>query len=203
MNRVNRGIALVFSACLSISICPAQDLRPRAYVITPVHSNAVILSYSFSDGSIFFGSVFPITNNSGRYSVPSLSYYHSFSFFKRSANFTASLPYVVGHFQGTVSGNEEKIYRSGMTDSIYRFSVNLIGGPALPVHEFAKWRQKTILGASIEVGRRRASTPPVTWSTRASTAGLSNRSLAYLEDGGIGSWMHMEASGCSPRTTTT
>jgi Putative MetA-pathway of phenol degradation len=151
MNRVNRGIALVFSACLSISICPVQDLRPRAYVITPVHSNAVILSYSFSDGSIFFGSVFPITNNSGRYSVPSLSYYYSFSFFKRSANFTASLPYVVGHFQGTVSGNEEKIYRSGMTDSIYRFSVNLIGGPALPVHEFAKWRQKTILGASIEV----------------------------------------------------
>jgi hypothetical protein len=94
MNRVNRGIALVFSACLSISICPAQDLRPRAYVITPVHSNAVILSYSFSDGSIFFGSVFPITNNSGRYSVPSLSYYYSFSFFKRSAiGGTISIPF--------------------------------------------------------------------------------------------------------------
>src|ERR1700758_4704432 len=30
----------------------AQDLSPRAYVITPVHSNAVILTYSFFSGSV-------------------------------------------------------------------------------------------------------------------------------------------------------
>lgn len=129
----------------------AQDLRPRAYVITPVHWNAVILSYAFNDGSIFFGSVLPITNASGRYSVSAFSYYHSLSFFKRSANLTATLPYVVGNFQGEVQGNEQKIYRSGLADSIFRFSVNLIGGPAMPPKEFAKWKQKTILGASIQV----------------------------------------------------
>lgn len=135
----------------SAHLLDAQDLRPRAYVINPVHSNAVILSYAFNDGSIFFGSVLPISNASGRYSVPAVSYYHTLSFFKRSANFTATLPYVVGNFQGEVTGSQQQIYRSGLADSIFRFSVNLIGGPAMPPMEFAKWKQKTLLGASIQV----------------------------------------------------
>ena len=135
----------------SLQALSAQDLRPRAYLITPVHSNAVILSYAFNDGSIFFGTAVPITNASGRYSVPALSYYHSLSFFKRSTNLTVTLPYVVGNFQGEVEGSKQNIYRSGLGDSIFRFSVNLIGGPAMPAKDLARWRQKSILGASIEV----------------------------------------------------
>jgi hypothetical protein len=145
---------LVLSAALALGsrqLLSAQDLRPRAYVITPIHSNAVIVNYIFNDGSIFFGTVLPITNASGRYSVPNISYYHSLNFFSRSANLTATLPYVVGVFQGEVKGNQQSIYRSGMADSIFRFSVNLIGGPAMVPKEFAKWKQKTILGASIQI----------------------------------------------------
>jgi hypothetical protein len=32
-----------------------------------------------------------------------------------------------------------------------RFSVNLIGGRSMSVEEFRKWRQKTILGASLKL----------------------------------------------------
>ena len=135
----------------SLHVLSAQDLRPRAYVITPIHSNAVILGYAFNDGSIFFGTVLPITDGSGRYSVPNFTYYHSLSFFKRSANITATLPYVVGTFKGEVNESEQQIYRSGMADSIFRCSVNLLGGPALPPKNFIKWKQKTLLGASVEV----------------------------------------------------
>jgi hypothetical protein len=145
---------LVVSAAIvlcSLHVLTAQDLRPRAYVITPVHSNAFIVGYAFNDGSIFFGSVLPITNASGRYSVPNISYYHSLNFFTRSANFTATLPYVVGNFKGEVSGNEQQIYRSGLADSVFRFSVNLVGGVAIIPKDFAKWKQKTILGASIQL----------------------------------------------------
>ncbi|MGC1293602.1 MAG: transporter, partial [Alloacidobacterium sp.] len=152
--RMRHFCQLVLSAAIalcSLHVLSAQDLRPRAYVVTPVHWNAVIVGYAFNDGSIFFGTVLPITNASGRYSVPNLSYYHSLSFFKRSANFTATLPYVVGTFQGEVQGNEQSIYRSGLADSIFRFSVNLLGGPAMLPKDFVKWRQKTILGASIQV----------------------------------------------------
>jgi hypothetical protein len=120
-------------------------------VITPSHSNAVVVGYAFNDGSIFFGTVLPITNASGRYSVPNLTVYHSLNFFGRSANATATLPYVVGTFRGEVKGNEQQIYRSGMADSIFRLSVNLIGGRAMPPKEFMKWKQKTIVGTSIQI----------------------------------------------------
>jgi hypothetical protein len=145
---------LVLLAAIALGswhLLSAQDLRPRAYVITPIHSNAVIVNYIFNDGSIFFGTVLPISNASGRYSVPNISYYHSLNFFTRSANLTATLPYVVGVFQGEVKGNQQSIYRSGMADSIFRFSVNLIGGPAMVPKDFAKWKQKAILGASIQI----------------------------------------------------
>jgi hypothetical protein len=36
-------------------------------------------------------------------------------------------------------------------DSAYRFSVNLKGGPALPLNEFVKWRQKMLIGVSLKV----------------------------------------------------
>lgn len=129
----------------------AQELIPRAYVITPIRLNAVILGYSFYSGSILLNGALPITNSSGRVSLPLFSYYRSLGFFGRSANLTVSLPYGVAHFQGTVDTVETTAYRSGLLDSYYRFSVNLKGGPAMSREEFGKWRQKTLIGTSIEV----------------------------------------------------
>jgi hypothetical protein len=37
----------------------AQQLAPRAYVITPLHSNAVILSWSYFNGNIDFNGGLP------------------------------------------------------------------------------------------------------------------------------------------------
>jgi hypothetical protein len=147
----SRRLVLFFSACLAAGNCHAQDLAPRAYLITPIHSNAVTLTYSFYDGGIIFDGTIPITGATARVHVPVLSYSHSLSFFGRSANFTASLPYGVGNFHGTVVGAEASAYRSGLLPPTFRFSVNLIGGPAMNAPEFIKWRQKTILGASIKL----------------------------------------------------
>ena len=132
------------------SLC-AQDLSPRAYLITPVQANVITLTWSFYDGSIDFNGVVPATGATGTYSVPILACYHSFGLFGRSANVVASLPYGVGNFRGTVAGAGEHLYRSGLLDSVYRISVNLKGGPALPAQQFAKWRQKVLLGASLKV----------------------------------------------------
>ena len=129
----------------------AQDLSPRAYVITPIHSNAIIVTWSFYNGGVNLNGSIPITGATGKYHVPILSYYHASSFFGRSANITASLPYGVGNFQGDVLGTEKSAYRSGLLDLNLRISVNLIGGPAMPVEKFAKWGQKTLLGASVKV----------------------------------------------------
>jgi hypothetical protein len=71
--------------------------------------------------------------------------------FGRSANIVASLPYGVGTFRGTAFGAEQHLYRSGLLDSAFRFSVNLKGGPAMPPQKFAKWKQRVLLGASLKV----------------------------------------------------
>lgn len=143
-------LAVVLGACPP-SALNAQDLAPRAYVITAIHSNAVTLTYSFSDGALLFNNVLPITDATAILNVPIFSYYHSLSFFGRSANITASLPYGVGHFQGKFIDNETKLYRSGLLDSAFRFSVNLKGGPAMSAKEYQSWQQKTILGISLKI----------------------------------------------------
>lgn len=133
------------------AVAMAQDLAPRAYVITPVHSNAVNLTWSFYDGGLNFNGTLPITGATGTYSVPTVSIFHSFSFFGRSANVTVALPYGVGTFSGQVLGTNQSVYRSGLLDCVTRFSVNLLGGPAMQLPDYARWKQKVILGASIKI----------------------------------------------------
>jgi hypothetical protein len=116
-----------------------------AYVISLLHSNAVILTWSYYDGNILFDGAVPVTGATGTYYASTYSYYHSFSLFGRSADIAASLPYAVGNFQGTVVGAEKQLYRSGLLDSSFRLSVNLMGGPSMAPQKFAKWQQKILL----------------------------------------------------------
>src|SRR5271163_2973705 len=126
-------LRFLLTACVSFAAgaaqLAAQDLAPRAYVITPLHSNAVTITWSFFDGGVNFNGTVPISNARGTYYVPILSYYHSLNFFGRSANLTASLPYASGNFNGEVVGQPRSIYRSGLLDTSFRFAVNLMGGP--------------------------------------------------------------------------
>ena len=141
---------VLFAACCVHGL-RAQDLAPRAYIITPVHWNAVTLTYSFSDGGVTTDSSIPITDVNATLHVPILNLYHSLSFFGRSANVLVSLPYGVVHYQGKFLDNETRIYRSGLLDSFFRFSVNLMGGEAMTPKDFQSWKQKTILGVSLRV----------------------------------------------------
>jgi len=128
----------------------AQDLAPRAYLITPLHSNAITVSWAFFDGGLSVSGTIPVTAT-GNYNVPILSYYHSLNVFGRSGNITGFLPYGVGTFEAAALGTQRSAYRSGLLDLGARFSVNLMGGPAIPVDQFSKWKQKTLLGVSLRV----------------------------------------------------
>jgi outer membrane putative beta-barrel porin/alpha-amylase len=150
MRANSQAFVCALAAVLALPLC-AQDLAPRAYVITPVNSNAVNLTWSFYDGGVNFNGAVPITGATGTFSVPIFTLYHSFSFFGRSANVTTSLPYGVGTFQGELLQQHRQIYRSGLMDFTARFSVNLMGGQAMTPREFSKWKQKALLGLSLRV----------------------------------------------------
>lgn len=149
--RLQCTVLALISLLLAAARLTAQDLAPRAYVITPEHSNAINLTWSYYNGGLNFNGAIPITGATGTYNVSIFSYYNSFSFFGRSANITAALPYALGTFSGALLGKDQSIYRSGLIDSSVRFSVNLIGGPAMNTLEYVGWKQKKILGASLKV----------------------------------------------------
>ena len=144
-------VGLILFACVFPVFTRAQDFAPRAYIITPIHSNAVTLTYAFFAGDILFDGDVPITGATAKASVSVFSYTHSFHLWGRSASVSASLPYGVGNFHGTVVGTDTNAYRSGGLDSSFRLSMNLKGGPAMDLQEFRKWQQKTLLGLSLKI----------------------------------------------------
>jgi Putative MetA-pathway of phenol degradation len=190
------ALSLVLGVC-ALPVAKSQDLAPRAYVISPIHSNAITLTWGFYDGGVNFNGTIPITNATGQYSVPVFSYFHSLGLFGRSASITASLPYAFGNFQGDAFGTQRSIYRSGLVDTSVRFSVNLKGGPAMDPRQFARWKQKTIIGVSLKViiptGQYNG-TKLVNWGINRwafkPEVGYSRRRGHWLIDGYGGAWFY-------------
>ena len=190
-------ISIAFTAFLS-QVVFAQDLAPRAYVISPIHSNAVVVSYAYFNGNLDLGGI-PITDATATANIPSLSLFHSMNFFGRTANFTATVPYGVADFSGEIRSNETDVHRSGMPDSVYRFSVNLYGGPSMDIREFAKWRQRTIIGASFRFDAPTGQYDPSKlvnfgnnrWGFRPEV-GLSRRMGHWIVDAYVGGWFYTD-----------
>jgi len=151
MIRRLRPLAVLGSLLCAGVFARGQDLAPRAYVVTPVHTNAIVLTYSHFNGGLLFDGAAPITDATATISMPVFSYYHTLNFFGRTANVTVAVPYAVGDFNGTVLEAPKYAYRSGLLDSFVRFSVNLKGGPSMTPQQFVKWKQGLLLGASLKV----------------------------------------------------
>ena len=168
---------------------------PGAYVITPLHSNAITLTYGFYSGSLLFNGAVPVTDHR-TYSVPVFTYYYSFGFLGRSSNISASIPYAIGNFEGDVIGSDMQIYRSGLLDMTFRMSVNLKGGPAMQLSEMSKWVEKSLMGVSVKVVPPTGQYDPnrlINWgSNRWSFKpefGYSRRRKHMVLDGYAGLWL--------------
>ena len=155
---MGRRSALVFGCAIAIAItlapteCTAQDLAPRTYLATPVSSNALNLTYSYSIGELVFDPTLPITDASGTIHTPVVSLYHGFGMFGRSASITGAVPIALGDLSGTLAGEDRSVTRRGMADTVVRFAVNLVGGRALTAAEFVKTPPpRRVLGASVKV----------------------------------------------------
>lgn len=181
---------------MALPVC-AQDLSPRAYVITPVGSNVITLTWSYFNGGVNLNGAVPITGATGIYNISSFTYYRSFGLFGRSSNIAVSLPYAVGNFQGKVQQESRSVYRSGLLDFGARFSVNLLGGPAMPPEKFAKWKQKVLLGVSLRIIAPTGQYDPtklVNWGINRwafkSEFGYSERWGNWLVDAYAGAWFY-------------
>lgn len=144
-------IALLLALLAAARSVPAQELNPRAYLITPVGTNTLNLGYSHLEGSPDLNGAAPITDANGTVDVAALGYYRALDFFGRSANVAVAIPYAWGELSGTVVDVPRHITRSGFLDSSLRLAVNLLGGPAMNLTEFSTWGQEILLGVSLKI----------------------------------------------------
>jgi Putative MetA-pathway of phenol degradation len=129
----------------------AQELQPRAYVPAPVGLGFFSIGVSSNRGGLLFDPSLPIQNAQVTAAIPSVALGETLNVFGRSGQVLIVLPYVVANLSGTFAGSQQSRYRSGLGDSLFRFSTNLYGARAMSLREFKDYRPKTIVGVSISV----------------------------------------------------
>lgn len=145
------AIATLILAGAGAPVVTAQELEPRSYSPNPVGVTFVAVAFARSTGGILTDPSLPVDDVEAEIDTTVLGLGHTFGFFGRSANFGILQPRISGHFTGTLDGQDAAASRSGMGDTKFKFTVNLIGAPALGVAEFMQRKPQTTLGASLTV----------------------------------------------------
>ncbi len=129
----------------------AQDLEPRAYTNIPVGLNFALSGYGFSEGGLLFDPSVPIENAHITVHSSLLAYARSLNIFGKSGKFDMILPYA--WLSGDAEYNGDVVTRvvSGLGDPRMRFSVILVGAPALSLAEFKDYKQDFVVGMGLQV----------------------------------------------------
>ena len=149
------AVAVVASLGLGCSDASAQDLEPRAFSNAPVGMNFVLAGYAFSSGNVLFddalAAALRIEQASGKLHQSVVSYVRTVGLFGLSARVGAVVPVVVGRWEGIVADTFAAVSREGLADPRLLFSIGLIGAPALRGASFVRYRERTVVGASLQI----------------------------------------------------
>jgi len=129
----------------------AQELEPGLYQNAPVGMNVVAVGYAYSNGNVLVDASLPLEDVTAELHGVALGYVRTLNVLGLSAKLDAQAPVSWGSFEGEVTGEQRVRSLTGLADPRIRFAVNLLGAPALSLPEFVKYRQRTILGASVQV----------------------------------------------------
>lgn len=180
---------------LAWSSATAQELEPGAYQNAPVGVQVLFAGYGFSSGNVLFDASLPVEGADATVHSLSVTYLRTMGIFGRSAKIDGQVVASSAHFEGIVAGELRTRSPKGIGDPRVRLSVNLLGSPALDLPEFAKYRQRTILGASVQVAMplgqydadRYINLGANRWATRTEVA-LSHARGRWVVELGGGAW---------------
>lgn len=128
----------------------AQDVEARLYANTPKGMNFVAGSYKYSNGEIVVNSAV-IEDLKGTMNIIGAGYVHVFGLAGMTAKVDVLVPHIWMKASAKLSGEDTSRTWTGFGDPRVRFTINFIGSPALTPAEFASYKQKTIVGASLQV----------------------------------------------------
>jgi hypothetical protein len=193
------AIALVLLLACAATALNAQEMQPRAYIPAPVGLGFFGVSYSRNSGGLLFDPSLPVTNAQVDANVGVFSVGQSLGVLGRSAQVLAILPYVQADMTGQLAGTDQYRYRSGLGDSVFRYAMNIYGAPAMHLPEFAKYRQRVIVGASITVSAPTGQYDPRLllniganrWGFKPEL-GVSKALGKWVVEGAAGVWLYTE-----------
>ena len=148
--RVFATLVLTLGAIGSSSLV-AQEMEPRAYSRAPIGTQFVLATYAYQTGDVLTDASLPLRDVKVKLHSSALGYGRTFALAGRQASVTFLVPYVKGTASGTVFENELQVNRSGLGDLRTRFTMNIVGSPALDSKEFAAYKPRTVVGASLSV----------------------------------------------------
>ena len=139
----------------TVGIAIAQDIEPRRWTHMPTGTNVLGVGYVYTAGDLRFDPALRIENADVAMHSVLFSYNHYFGLFGQTARLDLLLPWQRGHWEGLLDGAPAAADREGFADPRLRFSINLVGAPALQGREFLDYVQEhqtsTTVGAAVAV----------------------------------------------------
>jgi hypothetical protein len=136
-------------------LCLAQELDPRRWSHLPIGTNFAGAVYAYTEADISVDPVLRIENVKKEMHTWAVKYIRTFELFQKSARIGFAQGYQKGRWTGLIDGVPTSIKRSGLSDSVLRFAINLYGAPPLEGEEFAAYRARvdveTIVGTALVV----------------------------------------------------
>jgi Putative MetA-pathway of phenol degradation len=145
------GVLLVHTLLIHPGAGRAQELDPRSYAANPVGAAFALAAFRYSTGSVLFDPTLPFSDVTADFYSVSAGFGGTFALFTRTASGAVLIPYAWGTVKGKVAEQLDSIERSGFADARLRLAVNLVGGKALRLPEFAQRRPGTIVGTSVTI----------------------------------------------------
>jgi len=129
----------------------AQQIEPRAFSNAPTGVNFLLLGYGHAEGSVVVDESLPLKDADLNVNVTALAYARSLAIYGLHGQVNMVLPYA--WLSGTAQAFGQPVSREvdGFGDLSARFAVNFVGAPALTLKDFMSYRQKTIVGASVNL----------------------------------------------------
>lgn len=129
----------------------AQELEPRSLTNVPVGMNFGVLVYGITAGDILLDPAVPIEDLNADLHTVTAAYVRAVGFFGLSGKVGITVPWAHGEWTGALAGRDTSTARTGPGDARLKLSVNFVGAPAVHRREYAGYRERTIVGATLVV----------------------------------------------------
>ena len=118
-------------------------------------SSYIGAAYAYTEADVSFDPVLLLENVDMHASTWGAAYVHAFELFDKSARIDIAQAYKKATWTGLLDGTAASTSRSGWSDTLVRFGMNLYGAPPLSGKRFADYRAKqtseTIVGVALVV----------------------------------------------------